>query len=126
MGEKILVVDDHPAVVGLISDALMAQGFTVLSAENGTDGLAVIEEQDPDLVILDITMPVMSGLEVLRALRSKPETLYLPVILLTGRDGHADVLDGWMGGADRYLTKPCNIGELLAAGKEMLGAPARQ
>lgn len=125
MGEKVLVVDDHPAVVGLISEALMAEGFTVLSAENGTDGLAVIEAQHPDLVILDIVMPVMNGLQLLRMLRSKPETLYLPVILLTGRDGHADMLDGWMGGADRYLTKPCNMGELLAAVREMLAAPAR-
>jgi DNA-binding response OmpR family regulator len=125
MGKKVLVVDDHPAMIALISEALMAAGFSVLSAENGRDGLAVIEDERPDLVILDIMMPVMSGLQVLRTLRSKPETLYLPVVLLTGRDGHADMLDGWMGGADRYLTKPCSMEELLAVVKEMLAAPAK-
>ncbi len=125
MGKKVLVVDDHPAMIALISEALMAEGFSVLSAETGKDGLALIEDERPDLVILDIMMPAMSGLQVLRTLRSKPETLYLPVVLLTGRDGHSDMLDGWMGGADRYLTKPCSMEELLAVVNEMLAAPAK-
>ncbi len=125
MGKKILVVDDHPSVVGLISEALMADGFTVLSAENGEDGLSLVEKERPDLVILDIMMPVLSGLEVLRILRSRSETLYLPVVVLTGRDAHADLLDGWMGGADRYITKPCNMEELLGTVKEMLASPVK-
>jgi DNA-binding response OmpR family regulator len=125
MGKKILVVDDHPATVGLISEVLMGEGFSVLSAENGPDGLALVEEEKPDLVILDVMMPVMSGLEVLRTLRGNPQTVYLPVVVLTGRDAHADVLEGWMGGADRYLTKPCGMEELVAAVKQMLDAPTQ-
>ncbi len=125
MDKKILVVDDHPATVRLISDVLMGEGFSVLSAENGTDGLALVEEEKPDLIILDVMMPLMSGLEVLRKLRGNPETVYLPVVVLTGRDTHADVLDGWMGGADRYLTKPCGMDELLTAVKQMLAAPTK-
>jgi len=120
MAAKILIVDDTPAMVSLISDALLQAGFEVVTAEDGKEGLAAIAKHGPDLVILDISMPVMSGLQVLRKLRGEDATKFLPVILLTGRGGHADVLEGWMGGADRYLTKPCSMEELLAAVAQML------
>jgi DNA-binding response OmpR family regulator len=125
MSKKVLVVDDNPAMVGLITDALLQAGFEVVTAEDGKEGLAAVGKHRPDLVILDITMPVMSGLQVLRKLRHEDGTKLLPVILLTGRDGHADVLDGWMGGTDRYLTKPCSMGDLLEGVKQMLGQVTR-
>jgi len=126
MARRVLVVDDHPALIGLIADALTRAGYTVISAENGETGLAAVDEHHPDLVILDLSMPVMTGLQVLRALRNHPETQYLPVIVLTGRDGAADILDCWMGGVDRYLVKPCSMEELLNAVRQMLGEPARR
>jgi DNA-binding response OmpR family regulator len=126
MARRVLVVDDHPALIGLIADALTQAGYTVISAENGEAGLAAVDEHHPDLVILDLSMPVMTGLQVLRALRNHPETQYLPVIVLTGRDGAADILDCWMGGVDRYLVKPCSMEELLNAVRQMLGEPARR
>jgi len=125
MSKKVLVVEDNPAMVTLLADALIYAGFIVLSAANGKEGLAAVERDKPDLIILDVMMPVMSGLQVLRTLRSTPETQYLPVIVLTGRDGHADVLDAWMGGADRYLTKPCSMEEILSAVHNMLAVPIR-
>jgi len=125
MGKKVLVVEDNPAMVALLADAIIDAGFIVISAENGKEGLALVETEKPDLVVLDLMMPVMSGLQVLRTLRSKPATQYLPVIVLTGRSGQADALDGWMGGADRYLTKPCSMAEILAAVHSMLFAGVR-
>ncbi|MFB3880502.1 MAG: response regulator transcription factor [Armatimonadota bacterium] len=123
---RILVVDDQPAMVSLITDALTRAGFSVVSAEDGEQGLRAVEEHHPDLVILDLAMPVMTGLQVLRTLRARPETSNLPVIVLTGRDGAADMLDCWMGGVDRYLVKPCSMGELISVVQQMLAAPARQ
>ncbi len=125
MGKRVLVVDDNPAMVGLLSDALTKAGFSVSSAEDGKTGLALVKSAKPDVVVLDLMMPVMSGLQVLNALRRSPETKWLPVVILTGRDGHEDALDGWMAGADRYLTKPCRLEDVVAAVKQML-APARR
>ena len=125
MARKILIVDDTPAMVSLIADALLQAGFEVVTAEDGKEGIAAVAKHEPDLVILDVSMPVMSGLQVLRRLRGEASTKFLPVILLTGRDGHADMLEGWMGGADRYLTKPCSMEELLEAVAQMLEEPSR-
>jgi len=124
MEKQVLVVDDHPAMLKLIADALNDAGYAVISAENGRDGLGEVEEKRPDLVVLDLSMPLMDGLQVLRALRSKPETELLPVIVLTGKDTHADVLDSWMGGADRFLTKPCSMAELIETIGQILAVPA--
>jgi DNA-binding response OmpR family regulator len=126
MAERVLVVDDHPAMIRLIADALTGAGYAVISAEDGQAGLVAVGEHHPDLVILDLSLPVMTGLQVLRALRNQAETQGLPVIVLTGRDGAADTLDCWMGGADRYLVKPCSMEELLEAVRQMLGEPAQQ
>jgi DNA-binding response OmpR family regulator len=120
MAKRVLLVDDNPAMVGMLSDALLRAGFRVLAAENGEEGLRLVKEEQPDLVLLDVMMPVMSGLQVLRAMRRNPETSGLPVIILTGRGGHEDALDGWMGGANRYLTKPCKLEDIISAVRQML------
>lgn len=125
MGKRVLVVDDNPAMVGLLTDALAKAGFSVLAAETGEEGLALVKGEKPEMVVLDLMMPTMSGLQVLHTLRRDPETQWLPVVILTGRDGHEDVLDGWMGGADRYLTKPCKLEDVVAAVKQMLAPVGR-
>jgi CheY-like chemotaxis protein len=125
MGKSVLVVDDHPPVVRLIRDALVREGYLVTSAQDGAECLHKVEADRPDLVILDVVMPVMDGFDVLRALRQSPDTRYLPVIMLTARKSHGDILDGWMGGADSYLTKPCRVGDVVATVKRMLGAPTQ-
>lgn len=113
MAGKVLVVDDQPKIVELIADALTGAGYEVCSARDGQAGLDLIATETPDLLILDLNIPVLPGVEVLRKLRSQPETQHLPVIVLTGRAEQGDMLDCWMGGADRYLTKPCSMKELI-------------
>jgi DNA-binding response OmpR family regulator len=107
-------------MVGLLSDALTKAGFSVSSAEDGQGALEIVKAGKPDAVVLDLMMPMMSGLQVLHALRRAPETEWLPVVILTGREGHEDALDGWMAGADRYLTKPCKLEDVVAAVKQMV------
>jgi len=113
----ILVVDDDPKILRLLRVELTAQGFQVLVAEGGRDALELAERQRPDLVILDIIMPGMDGLEVLRRLR---ESSGVPVILLTAKGTDADKIIGLELGADDYLAKPFNPEELTARVRAVL------
>ncbi len=124
MATRVLVVDDHAETIRLISDALAREGFSVSSARNGEECLQKVESERPDVIILDVMMPVMDGLKALRNLRENPETRTLPVIVLTVRDQHGDVLAGWMAGADLYINKPCRIEELISAVKGVTTTPA--
>jgi two-component system phosphate regulon response regulator PhoB len=124
MGQRVLVVDDHAPMVKLIEDALVKEGFSVLSAQNGAQCLRAVAVERPDVVILDVRMPIMDGFKVLRALKLRPATRDLPVIMLTVRTEPQDVLAGWMGGASEYLTKPCKVEDVVAAVKRALAAPA--
>ncbi len=121
MAKRVLVVDDYPPTVELLREALETAGFAVTSARNGAECLYKVEAERPDLVILDITMPVMDGLEALRVLRGNPETRYLPVILLTGRREWVDFLDGNRQGASLYLTKPIELQRVISSAEWMLG-----
>jgi len=120
MGQTILVVDDHRPTVELIEDALKAHGFDVVSAGNGADCLVAVETEQPDLIIMDVQMPVLNGLDALRLLRQSLVDQELPVIILSGRRGLADVRRAWQRGADIYLTKPVRIGAVVAAVKWLL------
>lgn len=113
MSQKILVVDDEPHIVRLVQVNLEKAGYTVSTASNGREALDVVEEVQPDLVVLDVMMPEMDGLEALKRLKENPVTSEIPVILLTAKAQDADVFEGWKSGADLYLTKPFNPGELL-------------
>jgi two-component system KDP operon response regulator KdpE len=113
----ILVVDDDPKILRLLRVELTAQGFQVLVAERGRDALDLVERQRPDLVILDIIMPGMDGLEVLRRLR---ESSGVPVILLTAKGTDSDKIIGLELGADDYLAKPFNPEELTARVRAVL------
>jgi two-component system KDP operon response regulator KdpE len=106
-----MVVDDEPPIQRLIRARLQADGYTVAVASTGVEALEQIEEQRPDLVILDVMMPAMDGFETLRRIRSSSQ---LPVIMLTARTADADRLKGFHGGADDYLSKPFNPDELAA------------
>jgi DNA-binding response OmpR family regulator len=120
MAQTVLVVDDHRPTVELIRDALSPQGFEVIAAENGVECLVAVEEQRPDLVILDVHMPVLNGLDTLRLLRQRMEEQHLPVIILSGRVSFSDVRTAWKRGADIYLTKPVRVGAVVAAVKWLL------
>ncbi len=107
----ILVVDDEPAIVRLVRVKLHADGFGVITAERGATALDLIDDERPDLVILDLMMPEMDGFETLRKMRRFSTT---PVIMLTARGTDADKLRGFEQGVDDYITKPFNPDELSA------------
>ena len=115
--QRILVVDDEPAIVRLVRVTLQAEGFAVISAGRGEEALPQLEEERPDLVILDLMMPGMDGFETLRRIRQRST---IPVIMLTARATDADTLKGLQGGADDYVTKPFNPDELVARVKAVL------
>lgn len=121
---KILVCDDERHIVRLIQVNLEKNGFNVVTAYDGKEGLEKIQQEKPDLVVLDVMMPYMDGFEVLKNLRREPETEGLPVIMLTAKAQDKDVFEGYHYGADMYLTKPFNPIELvtfvkrIAAGKD--------
>jgi len=120
MAHTVLVVDDHTSTVDLIRDALATHGFDVITAANGAECLATFEQEQPDLVILDLQMPVLNGLDTLRLLRQGVADENLPVIMLSGRGHFADVRKAWKRGADIYLTKPVRVGAVVAAVKWLL------
>jgi two-component system KDP operon response regulator KdpE len=107
----ILVVDDEPAIVRLVRTKLQADGYVVVTADRGERALALMEDERPDLIVLDLMMPGIDGFETLRRIRTQSQ---VPVIMLTARAGDADRLKGFSGGADDYVTKPFNPDELAA------------
>jgi two-component system KDP operon response regulator KdpE len=107
----ILVVDDEPAIVRLVRTKLQADGYAVITASRGEEALEILEDERPDLIILDLMMPGIDGFETLRRIRTESQ---VPVIMLTARAGDADRLKGFHSGADDYITKPFNPDELSA------------
>src|SRR5579863_3129174 len=115
---KILVVEDEPAMVAGLRDNFEFEGYEVITARDGAEGLQRALDESPDLVVLDVMMPRMSGLEVCKQLRAKRASL--PIIMLTARGQEVDKVVGLELGADDYVTKPFSIRELLARVKAVL------
>jgi DNA-binding response OmpR family regulator len=117
---KILIADDSTTVRRLVSARLVADGHTVLEAEDGEEAVALASQEQPDLVVLDKMMPKLDGFEVLRRLRENQATRDLPVIMLTDRAGEDDVLAGLGLGVEDYMSKPFSPLELSARVKRAL------
>jgi adenylate cyclase len=117
---KILVVDDTPHNVKLLADLLSVKGYAVVTAASGVEALAQVEAERPDLVLLDVVMPGMSGYEVCQRLRGNPTTGVLPVVMVTALDPAQERIKGLDAGADDFLTKPINQAELLARVRSLL------
>jgi len=113
MPKKILAVDDERHIVRLIQVNLERAGYEVVTAYDGREALKKIADERPDLVVLDVMMPYMDGLETLKQIRANAATRDLPVIMLTAKAQDQDVFRGYSSGADIYLTKPFNPMELL-------------
>jgi two-component system, OmpR family, alkaline phosphatase synthesis response regulator PhoP len=120
MALKVLVCDDERHIVRLIQVNLERQGYIVVTAFDGKEGLEKIRSEKPNVVVLDVMMPYMDGFEVLKTIRREPETEALPVIMLTAKAQDKDVFEGYHYGADMYLTKPFNPMELVTFVKRIV------
>ena len=120
MNAKVLVVDDQPANVKLLEQLLTMSGYRVATASSGPEALAKLSAENPDIVLLDVVMPQMSGYEVCRAIRANPGTELLPIVMVTALDPAEERLKGIESGADDFLAKPINQAELLARVKSLL------
>jgi len=117
MAKKILVIDDEPKIVEICSDYLHAAGFDILTAGDGLQGLALARSHQPDLIVLDLMLPGMDGLDLCRSLRHESN---VPIIMLTARIDETDKLIGLELGADDYITKPFSPRELVARVRTVL------
>jgi putative two-component system response regulator len=120
MGPRVLVVEDDVANRALLTTLLTRTGYEPVAVATGEDGLRAAIDESPNLVLLDVELPGMDGLDVCRALRADPRTVTLPVILLTGRSSLEDVVAGLDAGADDFLAKPYHQAELMARVRSVL------
>ncbi len=125
MARSVLVVDDHPATVQLVKSALEGLGMEVRTANNGAECLLAVEKRHPDLIILDVMMPVMDGFQTLQVLQQSPEAKDIPVIMLTARSDDCDIAYGWRWGVSSYLTKPFSVEHLVALVRRVLDGTAQ-
>ncbi|MEK7279687.1 MAG: response regulator transcription factor [Nitrospirota bacterium] len=120
MGKRIVVVEDEEKVVSLIRAVLSREGFDIKSAPDGISGLTLVQEEIPDLLILDLMLPSLDGFEICREIRMDPRTAQIPVIILTCKSEELDKVLGLELGADDFITKPFSPRELLARVKAVL------
>jgi phosphate regulon transcriptional regulator PhoB len=111
---KILIVDDEKDIADLVAYNLEKEGFDTIKAYDGGDVLKTVKTQKPDLIILDLMLPRMNGLDLCKAIRANPETAHLPIIMLTAKADEVDKIIGLEIGADDYMTKPFSVKELMA------------
>jgi DNA-binding response OmpR family regulator len=120
MSKKILVADDEPNIVAALEFLLQRNGFEVSVARNGEEALQLVETKSPDLVLLDVMMPVRSGYEVCRRIRERPEWSRLKIVMLSAKGRDAEVNKGLALGANLYITKPFSTRDLVDKVKGLL------
>jgi len=113
MARKILIADDEPNIVTALEFLLQRSGYDVLIARDGEEALKAVESARPDLVLLDIMMPVKSGYEICKRIRERPEWAHIKVVMLSAKGRDAEVNKGLTMGADLYVTKPFSTRELM-------------
>jgi two-component system phosphate regulon response regulator PhoB len=117
---RVLLVEDEPAQRTVLAYNLEAEGFAVTQADNGEDAMMLVDEEEPDIIILDWMMPKVSGIEVCRRLKMRPETRGIPIIMLSARAEEVDRIRGLETGADDYVVKPYSVLELMARARAQL------
>jgi len=122
MNEKILIVEDNPVHTRLIEMTLRAKNYTILKATNGEEALVIATRERPDLIIMDLNLPQMTGFEVTKKLRENPAFRHTPIIALTAYAMRGDKEKAIESGCDMYMTKPINTRELPRVIAEMLSA----
>ena len=119
-GERILIIEDEPTLIDVLTYNLQSQQYVVHSRDNGVDGLAAAKKHLPDLILLDLMLPGIDGLEVCRNLKSSQVTRDIPILMLTAKSEELDELVGFEIGADDYVTKPFKVALLLVRIKSLL------
>jgi DNA-binding response OmpR family regulator len=122
MPKRILVIEDDPAVLRAMSFMLEKEGYEVLTAVNGLEGLTKAKGENPDLLILDVMLPGIDGFEICHRLRAEPQTARLPILMLSAKGQAADKAMGLQVGANEYLTKPVERVVLLGKVEALLSA----
>jgi DNA-binding response OmpR family regulator len=122
MAEKILAVDDESDVLMVIKTGLEVEGFDVITAGNGRDALALAKEEKPDLILLDVMMPIMDGFQALKALKADEDTCMIPVVMLTGLSERAKIQEALSSGTSYYIVKPFDFDEVVNKVRTVLGA----
>lgn len=126
MAYKILLVDDEKDIVEMLGKRLTKQGYEVAAAFDGEEALEKLKKEDPDIILLDLTMPKLNGLETLREIRHKYTDRWRPVIIISGKSGLDSVKECYGLQADHYLTKPCAFEDILRGIRIMISLiPAR-
>jgi len=120
MRETILIVEDEPDILEVLEYNLKRESYRVLTAENGTAGLSIARTENPDLVLLDLMLPGLDGLEVCRKIKEDPLTRSIPIVMVTAKGEESDIVLGLGLGADDYVTKPFSPRELIARVKTVL------
>ena len=114
MGKQVLIADDEPNIVTALEFLLQRNGYEVSIARNGDEALKLIEQKQPDLVLLDVMMPLRSGYEVCQVMRSREDWRHIKIVVLTAKGREADAKRGLALGADLYITKPFSNRDLIA------------
>jgi len=120
MKKRVLLIEDDPSAVRLVSYTLEQEGYEVLTAMNGLEGLNKVREEAPDLLVLDVMLPGLDGFEVCRRLRADEKTAGLPVLMLSAKEQEIDKTTGIKVGADDYLAKPADPSEIVARVESLL------
>jgi CheY-like chemotaxis protein len=123
--KKILLVDDSATVLMMEQMLLQNSGYEVVVAKNGQEGVLKAKSEQPDLILLDVVMPKMDGIEACRLIRAQDDTAHIPIIMVTTRSEANNVEACFKNGCTDYVNKPINNAELIAKVKSVLGEPAR-
>ncbi len=126
INQKILIIEDEEDILALIHYNLTREGFQVFCSASGEDGLKKVSEQRPDLILLDLMLPGISGIEICRALKEKPETSEIPIIMVTAKGEESDIVAGLELGADDYIPKPFSPKILVARTRAALRHPRKE
>ena len=119
---RVLIVDDSPTETVTLTNILQKNGYDVLTAANGADGVAMARAEQPDLVLMDVVMPGLNGFQATRQLSKGNDTSHIPVVIVTTKDQDTDRMWGQRQGAKGYLTKPVNEGSLLNTINDLMSA----
>jgi twitching motility two-component system response regulator PilH len=119
---RVLIVDDSPTETYKFKEILEKNGFSIITADNGADGVAIARQEKPDVVLMDVVMPGLNGFQATRQISKDPQTKNIPVIIVTTKDQQTDIMWGKRQGAIDYLTKPVDEKKLLETIQRALGA----